>query len=531
MKTGQQISIDFAAQHYLNEGKTLCYDSSNAPTMSFGKSGKISYNNLTDLPEFAQVAFSGDYNDLSNLPETIDTSEYAKKDWTELVFYSKADANNTFVTNSKLENNLENYYNKSEIDQKFIAVKEKNVKNLGQNPIIIREYITSQPTNTIELKKGQTLEVTGFSDDSIGQFNVQNVAFFDGNVLILEHPLTVNENRNVRIGYKYPSGGPQGIKGFKYNIYQSYSSVKDLLDDLNYITQNDLSNKQDVLESGTNIKTINNQSLLGPGNISLDKGTTLKSKNSTNTYDTKSEMRVLSRNDILENSLTLSNLVSNYSNFLIPGEYVGQIGIDLSNSINSVVYDLNDLASNIAENFSTTSDISSNYYDKSNSDNRFALKSELNNLSNEIVSQKLLLRRPSSESDPVGSDTVENNAILIDDNSLLSYTGSIFGSSSNAVDFDRIDKNSAVVLSLDSLCNLIANIVNKEHILTSNLITNNPTDADWMLPDWPSLKRYVSDYVNSVISSSYNVDLSNTTVPNWNAIYKFHGDEINQNNP
>lgn len=39
-----------------------------------------------------------------------------------------------------------------------------------------------------------------------------------------------------------------------------------------FATKTELATKQDTLESGTNIKTLNNQSLLGSGNIDLDTG-------------------------------------------------------------------------------------------------------------------------------------------------------------------------------------------------------------------------------------------------------------------
>ena len=41
------------------------------------------------------------------------------------------------------------------------------------------------------------------------------------------------------------------------------------LDDKNYATATQLNTKQDTLQSGTNIKTINGQSILGNGNIEI----------------------------------------------------------------------------------------------------------------------------------------------------------------------------------------------------------------------------------------------------------------------
>lgn len=49
-------------------------------------------------------------------------------------------------------------------------------------------------------------------------------------------------------------------------------ATSQLTNDSNFITPDDLAIKQDVLVSGTNIKTINNQSLLGSGNIEISGG-------------------------------------------------------------------------------------------------------------------------------------------------------------------------------------------------------------------------------------------------------------------
>lgn len=50
------------------------------------------------------------------------------------------------------------------------------------------------------------------------------------------------------------------------------SKTSQLTNDSNYITSSELGSKQDTLVSGTNIKTINNQSLLGSGNITISGG-------------------------------------------------------------------------------------------------------------------------------------------------------------------------------------------------------------------------------------------------------------------
>ena len=49
-------------------------------------------------------------------------------------------------------------------------------------------------------------------------------------------------------------------------------NVSEFTNDANYVTESQLETKQDTLVSGTNIKTINNQSLLGSGNIDIQGG-------------------------------------------------------------------------------------------------------------------------------------------------------------------------------------------------------------------------------------------------------------------
>lgn len=52
------------------------------------------------------------------------------------------------------------------------------------------------------------------------------------------------------------------------------TKTSDLINDSGFLTEHqDITNKQDVLVSGTNIKTINNQSILGSGNITIAGGT------------------------------------------------------------------------------------------------------------------------------------------------------------------------------------------------------------------------------------------------------------------
>ena len=79
------------------------------------------------------------------------------------------------------------------------------------------------------------------------------------------------------IGETGPQGlqgeiGPQGPKGDKGDSFTYADMTSEEKNDL--ASHVDISGKQDTLVSGTNIKTINNQSLLGSGDITIEGGVT-----------------------------------------------------------------------------------------------------------------------------------------------------------------------------------------------------------------------------------------------------------------
>ena len=77
------------------------------------------------------------------------------------------------------------------------------------------------------------------------------------------------------VGPEGPQGlqgeiGPQGPKGDKGDSFTYADMTSEEKNDL--ASHVDISGKQDTLVSGTNIKTINNQSLLGSGDITISGG-------------------------------------------------------------------------------------------------------------------------------------------------------------------------------------------------------------------------------------------------------------------
>lgn len=85
-------------------------------------------------------------------------------------------------------------------------------------------------------------------------------------------------------------------EGVENDIYNEYIWIEQTLkfeflgttaiDLSDYVTKKELETKQDILVSGTNIKTINNQSIIGDGNITIEGGSGASGSN-YNLFDTK----------------------------------------------------------------------------------------------------------------------------------------------------------------------------------------------------------------------------------------------------
>jgi len=104
----------------------------------------------------------------------------------------------------------------------------------------------------------------------------------------------------------------------------------------------DISGKQDVLVSGTNIKTINNQSLLGDGNITIEGG-------GGSAVQSDWEQNDSSADDFIKHKPDLSGYVTE--------SYVYEMGFVTSNEIADFVTE-SDVANYLTENnYTTTSDI------------------------------------------------------------------------------------------------------------------------------------------------------------------------------
>lgn len=105
--------------------------------------------------------------------------------------------------------------------------------------------------------------------------SLTNVATINSNFVKIE------EEINNKMFSRKPEGEPNvldtniDLNGYKILNVPKPIAPTDIvrLQDIGEIASPDLSSKQDVLVSGTNIKTINNQSVLGSGNLDIAGGT------------------------------------------------------------------------------------------------------------------------------------------------------------------------------------------------------------------------------------------------------------------
>lgn len=166
-------------------------------------------------------------------------------------------------------------------------------------------------------------------------------------------------------------------------------------DKANFATKTELNEKQNTLVSGTNIKTINGNSILGSGDITITGGGDIDLSNYynkgevDNKLDTKLDVETYNSDksgfaskDELSDYLTVSGASSTYQpkgNYLtsIPDEYVTET--ELSESLNDKV----DVTAYTAdkETFALKSEIPTDYVSNSELAN-YALKSEIPDTSN-----------------------------------------------------------------------------------------------------------------------------------------------------
>ena len=239
---------------------------------------------LEDLGGIALDALEGYYtkeevNELLKDVE-VDLSDY----------YTKEESDNKFLTEHQ---SLDNYYTKEEVDTAIenVDVTEQlqnyytkdEVDNKGYITAIPEVYITEDELST-QLK--DKVSETALNEALKGYYDKGEVDNLIDNVDVteqLQNYYTKEESDNKFLTEHQPLDNyytKEEIEAKKYltEIPSEYITETELEDTLDIITElgydiADLQDgKQDKLESGTNLKTINGQSLLGSGNIVIEGG-------------------------------------------------------------------------------------------------------------------------------------------------------------------------------------------------------------------------------------------------------------------
>ena len=190
------------------------------------QSGTSNWDDIQGKPQFAEVATSGDYNDLINKPTIPDVSGLATKQ--EIAdMETKSNAAATYATKSEIPS-LEGYLTET---------------------VASETYATKQAL-------GNKLDTATYNSEKVGFETKENAA------------------------------ATYQVKG-------------------DYATKQEIAGKQDTLVSGTNIKTINGNSVLGAGDITIQAGGTIDTAMS-DTSENAVQNKVIKKyiDDLVGNILT-----------------------------------------------------------------------------------------------------------------------------------------------------------------------------------------------------------------------------------
>ena len=195
---------------------------------------------------------------------------------------SDLDNDSGFITNTV--NDLVNYYTTSNTYTKT------EVNNLiGQINQFKIEVVQTLPVSDIDTHTIYLVPKTGSTGDVYDEYLYINNAWeLIGSTSVdltnyptfTDYPTAGGKAGVIKNGFGMTIGSTSGIPSadvytfYDYNnrddhIFVSKGTLDNVLTGKDYATNSALSNKQDTLVSGANIKTLNNTSLLGSGNISL----------------------------------------------------------------------------------------------------------------------------------------------------------------------------------------------------------------------------------------------------------------------
>lgn len=254
LPTSGQLEYGEIAVNYAKDKETISLKNSNNEIVTFTSDKKLdNYVTVSDFDEAMQVA-SAALNDL-------EATKLEKSDFDEAM--------------ENLETQFSNFYTKQEIDDDSLVVasalndlEEKKLDKLDFNEMLegletqLSDFYTKEEIDNAELVTSSALNGLNERIGSVENAFEELDNYFDENKLIVSTALNNLEESKA---------DKDDLTDLINNVYtkeeidNDHLVISSSLNDLN----TRLNTKQDTLVSGTNIKTINNQSILGSGNITL----------------------------------------------------------------------------------------------------------------------------------------------------------------------------------------------------------------------------------------------------------------------
>lgn len=185
------------------------------------------------------------------------------------------DAN--YITSSALDN----YYDKSSIDNLLSQLKKATMQVVSELPSTGEEGIiylvgTSSPYEQYIRENGAYID--------LGSTSVDLTGYVKGTGLTADRIILGNGNSNI----KTSSYSISNSSSTSTTILLTAKAINDLINSKGFATttalNQGLETKQEKLVSGTNIKTINGQSLLGTGNVAIQEITITNNNDDTYTF-------------------------------------------------------------------------------------------------------------------------------------------------------------------------------------------------------------------------------------------------------
>lgn len=252
-----QLEYGEIAVNYAKDKETISLKNSNNEIVTFTSDKKLdNYVTVSDFEEAMQVA-SAALNDLEATKLEKSVFDEAMEDLETQFsnFYTKQEADNdSLIVASALNDLEEKKLDKLDFDEMLEGLETQLSNFYTKEEIDNAELVTASALNDLN-------ERIGSAENAFEELD----KYFDENELIISSALNDLEEKKADKG---------DLTDLVNNVY-----TKEEIDDDHLVIStslNDLNTrldaKQDTLVSGTNIKTINNQSILGNGNITIEGG-------------------------------------------------------------------------------------------------------------------------------------------------------------------------------------------------------------------------------------------------------------------